>query len=239
MKSFATAYLESGIELMILEALDIHKSFRNKYEDLHVLRGVNFKVDEGEILCIVGPSGSGKSTLLHILGSLDRPDRGSVRLGSTELFDHSEGDLARFRNENVGFIFQFHHLLPEFNALENTMMPLLIGSSDIRIAATKARKALRDVGLINRERHRPNELSGGERQRVAVARALVNEPKLVLADEPSGNLDSESSQMLHTLIRKLSRDRGLTFVIVTHNLSFAKNADRVLTLAGGKTEEGR
>ncbi|TET45900.1 ABC transporter ATP-binding protein [candidate division TA06 bacterium] len=223
---------------MVLEALDIHKSFRNKYEDLHVLRGVSFTAGEGEILSIVGPSGSGKSTLLHILGSLDRPDKGRVRLGSTELFDHSDGDLARFRNENIGFIFQFHHLLPEFSALENAMMPLIIRGMDTRIAVAKARKALRDVGLIDRERHRPNELSGGERQRVAVARALINEPKLVLADEPSGNLDSESSEMLHALIRSLSRDNGLTFVIVTHNLSFAQSADRVLRLVGGKTEEG-
>ncbi|TET78605.1 ABC transporter ATP-binding protein [candidate division TA06 bacterium] len=223
---------------MVIEALDIHKSFRNKYEDLHVLRGVSFTAGEGEILSIVGPSGSGKSTLLHILGSLDRPDKGRVRLGSTELFDHSDGDLARFRNENIGFIFQFHHLLPEFSALENAMMPLIIRGMDTRIAVAKARKALRDVGLIDRERHRPNELSGGERQRVAVARALINEPKLVLADEPSGNLDSESSEMLHALIRSLSRDNGLTFVIVTHNLSFAQSADRVLKLVGGKTEEG-
>lgn len=222
---------------MVLEALDIHKSFRNKYEDLHVLRGVSFTAGEGEILSIVGPSGSGKSTLLHILGSLDRPDKGRVRLGSTELFDHSDGDLARFRNENIGFIFQFHHLLPEFSALENAMMPLIIRGMDTRIAVAKARKALRDVGLIDRERHRPNELSGGERQRVAVARALINEPKLVLADEPSGNLDSESSEMLHALIQSLSRDKGLTFVIVTHNLSFAQSADRVLRLVGGKTEE--
>ncbi len=223
---------------MVLEALDIHKSFRNKYEDLHVLRGVSFTAGEGEILSIVGPSGSGKSTLLHILGSLDRPDKGRVRLGSTELFDHSDGDLARLRNKNIGFIFQFHHLLPEFSALENAMMPLIIRGMDTRIAVAKARKALRDVGLIDRERHRPNELSGGERQRVAVARALINEPKLVLADEPSGNLDSESSEMLHALIQSLSRDNGLTFVIVTHNLSFAQSADRVLRLVDGKTEEG-
>lgn len=223
---------------MIVEALDIHKSFRNKYEDLHVLRGVSFTADEGEILCVVGPSGSGKSTLLYILGSLDRPDRGRVRMGSTELFEQGDGDLARFRNENIGFIFQFHHLLPEFNALENVMMPLMIRNVDTRTAEGRARKALRDVGLIGRERHRPSELSGGERQRVAVARALINEPKLVLADEPSGNLDSESSQALHTLIRKLSREKGLTFVIVTHNLTLAKEADRVLRLVGGKTEEG-
>ena len=223
---------------MILEATDIHKSFRNKYEDLHVLRGVSFVADEGEILCVVGPSGSGKSTLLYILGSLDRPDRGRVRLGSTELFEHRDGDLARFRNENIGFIFQFHHLLPEFNALENAMMPLMIGNVDTQTAVARARKALRDVGLVDREKHRPNELSGGERQRVAVARALINEPKLVLADEPSGNLDSESSRRLHALIWGLSREQGLTFVIVTHNLSLAKEADRVLKLVGGKIEEG-
>jgi len=222
---------------MILEASDIHKSFKTRYEDLRVLRGVSFTATEGEVLCVVGPSGSGKSTLLHILGGLDRPDRGRVMLDSVELFKHSNGDLARLRNEKVGFIFQFHHLLPEFSALENTMMPLIIRGMSAPAAAARARSALRDAGLVDRERHRPNELSGGERQRVAVARALVNGPKLVLADEPSGNLDNESSQMLHDLIWRLSREMGLTFVIVTHNLSLAESAQRTLRLVGGKTEE--
>ncbi|MFQ5905658.1 MAG: ABC transporter ATP-binding protein [bacterium] len=225
--------------MMILEASDIHKSFKTRYEDLRVLRGVSFRANEGEVLCIVGPSGSGKSTLLHILGGLDRPDRGRVMLDSVELFKHSDGDLARLRNENIGFIFQFHHLLPEFNALENTMMPLIIRGMSASAAAARARRALRDAGLLDRERHRPSELSGGERQRVAVARALVNDPKLVLADEPSGNLDQESSQMLHGLIWTLSRKRGLTFIIVTHNLSLAQSAERTLRLVGGKTEENQ
>jgi lipoprotein-releasing system ATP-binding protein len=223
--------------MIVLEATDLHKSFRTRYEDLHVLKGVSFSATRGQVTCVVGPSGSGKSTLLHILGGLDRPDRGKVVLDSTGLFDHSDSELARYRNEKVGFIFQFHHLLPEFNALENVMMPLIIRGTDGTTGAVKARNALKDAGLVNRERHRPNELSGGERQRVAVARALVGEPRLVLADEPSGNLDAESSRMLHDLIWRLSRDKGLTFVIVTHNNSLAEKADRRLRLVDGKLEE--
>jgi lipoprotein-releasing system ATP-binding protein len=223
--------------MTVLEATELHKSFRTRYEDLHVLKGVSFAAARGQVTCVVGPSGSGKSTLLHILGGLDRPDRGKVVLDSTGLFDHSDSELARFRNEKVGFIFQFHHLLPEFSALENVMMPLIIRGTDGTTGAVKARKALKDAGLVDRERHRPNELSGGERQRVAVARALVGEPRLVLADEPSGNLDAESSRMLHDLIWRLSRDKGLTFVIVTHNNSLAEKADRRLRLVDGKLEE--
>jgi lipoprotein-releasing system ATP-binding protein len=222
---------------MILEAINIHKGFKTRYEDLQVLRGINFAVSKGEVACVVGPSGSGKSTLLHILGGLDRPDSGKVKLDATELFQRSDDELARLRNENIGFIFQFHHLLPEFNALENVMMPLMIGGSTGLAAVEKARKCLGDVGLVNRDRHRPNELSGGERQRVAIARALVNEPKVVLADEPSGNLDFESSQMLHGLIRRLSGEKGLTFVIVTHNLNLAKDCDRTLRLVDGTLKE--
>lgn len=223
--------------MTILEARDLHKSFRTRYEDLHVLRGISFSASKGDVTCIVGPSGSGKSTLLHILGGLDRPDRGSVALDSSELFENSEGELARFRNRRIGFIFQFHHLLPEFNALENVMMPLIIRGTGSADAAMRARKALKDAGLVDRERHRPNELSGGERQRVAVARALVNEPSLVLADEPSGNLDVDSSKMLHDLIYRLSEEKGLTFVIVTHNVSLAEKANRKLRLVAGKLEE--
>ena len=223
--------------MTVLEATDLHKSFRTKYEDLHVLRGVSFMAARGEVTCILGPSGSGKSTLLHILGGLDRPDRGNVTLGSTGMFNHSDSELARFRNENIGFIFQFHHLLPEFSALENVMMPLIIRGTDGVTGAVKARQALKDAGLMDRERHRPNELSGGERQRVAVARALVGEPRLVLADEPSGNLDTDSSEMLHDLMWRLSEDKGLTFVIVTHNQRLAENADRRLRLVDGKLEE--
>jgi len=223
--------------MTVLDARDLHKSFRTRYEELHVLKGVSFSAARGDVTCIVGPSGSGKSTLLHILGGLDRPDRGEVTLDSAQIFNHSDDEIARLRNAKIGFIFQFHHLLPEFSALENVMMPLIIRGSDAGISTAKARKALKDAGLENRERHRPNELSGGERQRVAVARALVSEPSLVLADEPSGNLDVESGRVLHDLIWKLSEEKGLTFVIVTHNASLAKNADRTLTLVDGKLEE--
>jgi lipoprotein-releasing system ATP-binding protein len=223
--------------MMMLDAVEIHRSFRTRYEDLHVLRGATFSAGEGEVTCIVGPSGSGKSTLLHILGGLDRPDRGEVVLDSVKIFDRSDGELARFRNRKIGFIFQFHHLLPEFSALENAMMPLVIGGVDALTARTRARAALSDTGLVDRERHRPRELSGGERQRVAVARALVNDPRVVFADEPSGNLDNDSSNMLHELVSKLSKERKLTFVIVTHNMGLAERADRKLRLVGGKLEE--
>ncbi len=223
--------------MMILDVVEIHRSFKTRYEDLHVLRGATFSAREGEVTCIVGPSGSGKSTLLHILGGLDRPDRGEVVLDSVKIFDRSDGELARFRNRKIGFIFQFHHLLPEFSALENAMMPLIIGGVDAERARSKARAALKEAGLVDRERHRPNELSGGERQRVAVARALVNEPRVVFADEPSGNLDIDSSNMLHELVSRLSKERRLTFVIVTHNMSLAERADRKLKLAGGRLEE--
>jgi lipoprotein-releasing system ATP-binding protein len=223
--------------MIVLEATNLHKSFRTRYEDLHVLRGVSFCASKGEVTCIVGPSGSGKSTLLHILGGLDRPDQGKVTLDSAEIFNKSDDSLARLRNEKVGFIFQFHHLLPEFTALENVMMPLIIRGLEVKTGVLRAREALRDAGLVNRELHRPNELSGGERQRVAVARALVGGPSLVLADEPSGNLDVDSGRMLRDLLWKLSDEKGLTFVIVTHNVSLADDADRTLRLVDGKLEE--
>jgi lipoprotein-releasing system ATP-binding protein len=223
--------------MIVLEAIDLHKSFRTRYENLHVLKGISFRAARGEVTCIVGPSGSGKSTLLHILGGLDRPDRGEVTLDSTDVFRNSDDELARLRNAKIGFIFQFHHLLPEFTALENVMMPLIIRGRDTRSGAVKAREALRDAGLVNRESHKPSELSGGERQRVAVARALVSEPSLVLADEPSGNLDVDSGRMLSDLIWRLSDEKGLTFIMVTHNVSLAEKADRKLRLVDGKLEE--
>lgn len=200
---------------------------------LVVLRGVSLTVNRGETVAIVGASGAGKSTLLHILGALDRPTSGSVEIEGKDIFLASDEELARFRNEHIGFIFQFHHLLPEFTALENVAMPALIAGKRFPEARERALQLLTDIGLADRVDQRPTELSGGEQQRVAVARALMNEPRIVLADEPSGNLDSENAENLHRLIRDLSRRKGHTFVVVTHNESLAKQADRVLRIADG------
>jgi lipoprotein-releasing system ATP-binding protein len=218
----------------ILTATDVHKSFRMGQHVLSVLRGVDLEVAEGQILALVGASGVGKSTLLHILGALDRPDSGSVRLDSQEVFGMDDESLASFRNHTVGFVFQFHHLLPEFTALENVMLPGLIAGEPIECCRERARKLLAEVRLVEREEHKPGELSGGEQQRTAVARALMNDPRIVLADEPSGNLDRASGDELHALLRELSQTRGQTFVIATHNEKLADAADRVVKLGDGK-----
>jgi lipoprotein-releasing system ATP-binding protein len=223
----------------ILRASGIEKSFRMGQHVLRVLKGVDLEVQEGEILVIVGSSGVGKSTLLHILGALDRPDGGSVRLDSQEVFRMDDDGLARFRNRTVGFVFQFHHLLPEFTAIENVMMPGLIAGQTYEPCRDKARRLLREVGLVEREEHKPGELSGGEQQRVAVGRALMNDPRIVLADEPSGNLDKESGEELHALVRTLRKTRKQTFVIVTHNDRLAESADRVVRLEDGKAHPVR
>jgi ABC-type lipoprotein export system ATPase subunit len=216
---------------IILKAENIHKLYKENGGELHVLRGVNLKVYEGEIVTIMGPSGSGKSTLLHILGGLDRPTEGAVWLDGEALFPRSNQELARIRNRKIGFVFQFHQLLPEFTALENVLLPRLISGEDGR---EDAKSLIREVELEGRENHPPAKLSGGERQRVAVARALINNPKLVLADEPSGNLDREHSDALHSLIKNISETKGLTFVIVTHKESLKKIANRVMQLENGK-----
>lgn len=221
----------------ILSVKDVRKSFSMGKYVLHVLRGVDLEVAEGEILAIVGASGVGKSTLLHILGALDRPDAGSVRLDSQEVFRMDDDSLARFRNRTVGFVFQFHHLLPEFTALENVVIPGLIAGEPAERCRERARGLLKEVQLIEREEHKPGELSGGEQQRLAVARALFNNPRLVLADEPSGNLDRASGEELHALIWELRRTRGQTFVVVTHNEKLAEAADRVVRLKDGKAHE--
>jgi len=218
----------------ILSATGIHKSFKMGEHVLKVLRGVDLEVVEGEITAIVGASGVGKSTLLHILGALDRPDSGSVRLDSQEVFQMNDDGLARFRNRTVGFVFQFHHLLPEFTAVENVMMPGLIAGEPVEACRRRARKLLEEVRLLDREEHKPGELSGGEQQRVAVARALMNDPRIVLADEPSGNLDKASGEELHALIQELRQARNQTFVIVTHNEKLAGASDRVVLLEDGK-----
>ncbi len=219
---------------VLLESRDIHKSYRSIAGRLDVLTGVDLEVRRGEIVVIVGASGAGKSTLLHILGALDYPTSGQVRLDGTDLFSLSDRHLARVRNKTLGFVFQFHHLLPDFSALENVAMPLLIGGREPSAARQAAVEILDEVGLRNRAYQKPNQLSGGEQQRVAVARALVNDPLVVLADEPSGNLDRSNSDMLHDLIWRLSRDKRQGFVIVTHNEKLARRADRQLQLVDGQ-----
>jgi lipoprotein-releasing system ATP-binding protein len=218
----------------LVVARGIARSFTMLGEVLEVLEDVDLTVGRGEIIAILGASGVGKSTLLHILGALDRPSRGSVSLSGQDVFGRSDGDLAEFRNRHVGFVFQFHHLLPEFTALENVMMPGLIGGESGRKARERARILLENVGLSDRERHKPHELSGGEQQRVAVARALFREPELVIADEPSGNLDPLTAERLHELVYTLARDRGQSWVIATHNESLARIADNRNRLIQGR-----
>jgi lipoprotein-releasing system ATP-binding protein len=206
-------------------------------EELHILKGVNLTVRRGEFLSIAGPSGVGKSTLLHILGGLDRPTAGEVYYEGVEISRLPEGELAAFRNQTVGFVFQFHHLLPEFTALENTMMPALIGRQPLARAQEAAKGILQRVGLAERLTHRPGELSGGEQQRVAIARALALSPDVLLADEPTGNLDSKTGEAIFDLLRELNQEQGLTVVLVTHNEWFARRTDRLLRMADGQLEE--
>lgn len=216
-----------------MEGKGIHRSFQTGGERLHVLKGVDIEIFQGEIVCVVGESGVGKSTLLHILGALDRPDQGMVRLNSKEIFTLSDQKLAGFRNESIGFVFQFHHLLPDFSALENVMMPRLIAGESEKVVGM-AENLLGELGLSDRKDHRPGELSGGEQQRVAVARALVNQPQVVIADEPSGNLDKKSKDELHQLLLDLNQKKNQTFIIATHNLDLAKMAHRIYALKDGK-----
>jgi lipoprotein-releasing system ATP-binding protein len=213
----------------MLRASGLQKS----YGALRVLKGVDIEVAEGEVVAIIGPSGAGKSTLLHLLGTLDKPDGGKVIINGKDVFDQSSRDLANFRNRNVGFVFQFHNLLPEFSTLENVMIPGLIAGTDERTVKERATSLLERLGLKERLTHKPSELSGGEQQRTAVARALVNEPGLILADEPSGNLDSKNASELHNLFLQLRQELKKTFVIVTHNLEFAGMADRRLVMKDG------
>ena len=219
--------------LPTLVATGIAKSYSTPRGKLEVLRGVDLEVMRGTILAILGASGSGKSTLLNILGTLDRPDAGTLQVGGRRLDGAPEAELAAFRSRRLGFIFQFHHLLPEFTAEENVMMPLLIAGADHDAARTRAREALGEVGLNERWEHAPSQLSGGEAQRVAVARALAPRPELILADEPSGNLDPRSAEALHDLLASLAAEQHQTFVIVTHNDRLAGRARVQRTLAGG------
>lgn len=213
----------------MIEAVNIHKRF----DSLEVLKGVGLQVKQGEIVCIVGPSGAGKTTLLQILGTLDVADQGTVKVDGVQLGLLREQELALFRNRVIGFIFQFHQLLPEFTALENVMIPALIAGKDVSTVKHKAKELLAYLKLSDRLEHKPSELSGGEKQRVAVARALINEPKVILADEPSGSLDSKNKQELHKLLFDLRDKFGLTIVIVTHDKELAGLSDRVIEMRDG------
>lgn len=211
----------------------LHKKFLHMGRELAVLNGLELDIQPGEVMAIVGKSGAGKSTLLHCIGTLDVPSSGSIRLAGQELSGLASAKLADIRNRTIGFVFQFHHLLPEFNALENVMMPGLIQGRNRRELVERARTLLEEVGLTQRETHRPGELSGGEQQRVALARALVLEPKLILADEPTGNLDTGTSEAIHELFFDSSRRHGTTVIVVTHNVPFAESMPRMVTMQDG------
>lgn len=223
----------------VLEARGLRKVYSSGDRSLEVLKGVDLDLARGEVVAVTGPSGVGKSTLLHLLGLLDRPTAGRLTFDGVDAFSLGGPEAAAFRNRRIGFVFQFHHLLGEFTALENVVMPLIIGRKDRQDALSRGRELLARVGLSDREDHLPGELSGGEMQRVAVARALVTRPDVVLADEPSGNLDTGNKGVLHGLMRDLAREMGQAFLIVTHDPDLAREADREVRLADGKVAEVR
>ena len=216
----------------MIKGIQLHK----KFNDLNVLNGINITIAEREIVSIVGKSGAGKTTLLQILGTLEKPSSGKVLYDEKNVFDLNENELADFRNKNVGFVFQFHHLLPEFTALENVCIPAFISKISQKIAIEKAEYLLNQMGIADRLNHKPSELSGGEQQRVSVARALINDPKVILADEPSGNLDSKSAEKLHELFFKLREINNQTFIIVTHNNKLADLADKKIIINDGNVD---
>ncbi len=219
---------------VIIKTTGLTKEYQvSKTEKLKVLKGIYTEIFEGEIVTIVGPSGAGKSTLLHIMGTLDKPSEGSVIFDGEDVFRLSSNDLARFRNTRIGFVFQFHHLLPEFSAIENVCLAAMIAGKSMKQAEPKAKELLTEVGLGSRLEHKPSELSGGEAQRVAIARALINSPKVILADEPTGNLDTKNSDEVMHLIFDLRKKYNQTFVIVTHNEKFAEMTDRTLKMIDG------
>ncbi|ETX03097.1 MAG: ABC transporter ATP-binding protein [Candidatus Entotheonella factor] len=219
---------------MLIRVDDVYKHYMRQQAEIEVLRGIHMEIAAGEMVAIVGPSGAGKSTLLHLLGGLDRPSSGTIYYDNWALHQFRDEELADFRNRHIGFVFQFHHLLPEFSALENAMMPALIQQRAVHEARRDAQQLLGEVGLGDRLHHRPGELSGGEQQRVAVVRALVNAPDVVLADEPTGNLDQAMGQSLQQLLRRLNEELGHTFIIVTHDREFAAQMDRAISLVDGK-----
>ncbi len=220
-----------------IQVQQLYKSFGNGAKRVDVLKGIDLTFNQGERAAIVGVSGVGKTTLLHILGTLDRPTAGKVLYRGKDIFTLNERELALFRNREIGFVFQFHHLLPEFNALENTMMPCLIQGISKKEAAFRAETILSLVGLKERLSHKPGELSGGEQQRVAVARALVLEPKVLLADEPTGNLDTKTGESVFHLLQELNQIKGVTLIVVTHNLKLASQLPRQINLVDGKALE--
>jgi len=220
----------------LLEVIDLYKSFNSVASRVEVLKGISLSVAAGETIALVGASGAGKSTLLHIMGALDRPTAGKVVFNGKDIFQFNDVTLASFRNRSVGFVFQFHHLLPEFSALENVMMPALISGMRKEEAGILAEKLIRDVGLGHRSTHKPGELSGGEQQRVAIARALVLSPALLLADEPTGNLDTKTSEDIHALLTGIQKQKGIALVIVTHNESLAARMGKTIRLVDGRIQ---
>ena len=217
----------------MIKTTNLHKTFSMGTYELPVLKGINLEIQRGELIAIVGASGAGKSTLLHIIGTLDKPSSGTVTFNGQDLFQMSDAQQADFRNKRIGFVFQFHHLLPEFTALENAGMPALVQRRDAASVESDAKALLTEVGLGKRLNHKPGELSGGEQQRVAIARALMQKPDLVLADEPTGNLDSHTGDALFGLMRDLNKARGITFIIVTHNDKLSAQADRIVYMQDG------
>ncbi|MFQ5691904.1 MAG: ABC transporter ATP-binding protein [Nitrospinota bacterium] len=228
--------LRKADQRVVLAAEDLRKEFRSADKRIEVLRGVQLRVRRGEMVGVVGASGVGKTTLLQILGALDRPTGGRVLYGEQDVFSLDSAALARFRNRRIGFVFQFHHLLAEFTALENTMMPALIQGVPRGEARRRARALLSEVGLAERLHHKPGELSGGEQQRVAVARALLNEPDVILADEPTGNVDERTGEEIHDLLQHVNRTKGASFLIATHNPRLAGRMDRVVRISDGRIE---
>jgi lipoprotein-releasing system ATP-binding protein len=222
--------------LLLVQGLT--KSYFHLGREVPVLKGVDVALAAGEMLAVVGKSGVGKSTFLHVAGTLDRPSSGNVLYDGIDVFDRPDDELARFRNRHLGFVFQFHHLLPEFNALENVMMPALLGRMGLSEATDRARRLLDQVGLSHRLTHRPGELSGGEQQRVAIARSLVMQPRILFADEPTGNLDERTSEDVHELLFRLNREMGIALVIVTHSFYLARRIGRCLHMRDGRMEEG-
>ncbi len=223
---------------VIIKTTGLTKEYQvYKTEPLKVLKGIDTEIFEGEVITIVGPSGAGKSTLLHLIGTLDKPTSGSVNFDGEDVFSLSSNELARFRNTRIGFVFQFHHLLPEFSAIENVCLAGMIAGKSMKQVEPKAKELLTEVGLGSRLEHKPSELSGGEAQRVAIARALINSPKVILADEPTGNLDTKNSEEVMHLIFNLRKKYNQTFVIVTHNEKFAEMTDRTLKMVDGQIEK--
>lgn len=221
-----------------LEISGLHKSFDFEGRTINVLQGIDLRIEPGEMVAVVGASGAGKSTFLHVLGTLDVPSRGRIAIDGCDITLLSSAELAAFRNRTIGFVFQFHHLLPDFTALENAAMPAMISGLSESVAKARARELLAGVGLSERLQHRPGELSGGEQQRVALARALVMQPKLLLADEPTGNLDRRTGAEIHELLVRLNRERGMTLLVVTHNDDLAQRLQRQLRMTKGQLVEG-